>query len=492
MAEDIAEPLFLVLGGISMDQNSHQARRAYIAIFSCALLAFIGVLNETSMNVTYPQLSNLFHVSLDVVQWITAGYLLMVTLIMGTTAFLLKRFNPRRLQLAAGLFFVIGALLCACAPNFSTLVVGRIIQALATGIAMPLMFQLVFSTVPKSKLGMMTGMSGMVIALAPALGPTYGGAVSEMLSWRLIFWLLIPFAIIALICGQLTINNRQPVKGEPFSWLAMIILAIALVSWTVAASAVGKPSTIGRAVVLILVGTIAFVCFAIVNQRGTGRMFDLGIFKQVTVVCGGFAYFSLQFINIGISMVIPVYAQEALGISTVVAGLILLPGSLFGAVFAPLGGHWADRTGYRYPVLTGACLLFIATLGFALGQKGLNAWTLTGWYILLRIGFNLSFASTLANTTTLVDESRSADVNSIFNMLQQFAGSLGVSLLAALLALAQLTHSGSLIERTIAGGQIDYWLLAFIAFLALLSLAIDYHLQYWGGFKMDRSKLSVK
>lgn len=464
-----------------MSTSADQHQHVYLAIFSCALLAFIGVLNETSMNVTYPELSKLFAVSLDQVQWITAGYLLMVTLIMGTSAFLLKRFNARRLQLAAGLFFIGGALLCACATRFGVLVFGRIIQALATGIAMPLMFQLVFSTVPKDKLGMMTGMSGMVIALAPALGPTYGGAVSEMLSWRLIFWLLIPFAIIALICGQLTINKRQPEEGAPFSWLAMLILAVALVSWTVAASAVGKPSTLSRAIVLVIVGLVAFVIFALVNQRGRGQMFDLSIFRQPTVLCGGFAYFALQFINIGISMVIPVYAQEALGISTVVAGLILLPGSLVGAAFAPLGGHWADRAHYRYPVLTGALLLFLSTLCFALGQRGLNVWTLTLWYILLRVGFNLSFATTLANTTTLVAVDQSADVNATFNMLQQFAGSLGVSLLAALIALAQVTRPGTLATRTFAGGQVDYWLLVVIAFLSLLALAIDHHLQYWQG-----------
>lgn len=458
-------------------------RHIYLAIFSCALLAFIGVLNETSMNVTYPELSRLFDISLDVVQWITAGYLLMVTLVMGTTAFLLRRFTHRKLQLAASLFFIIGAAMCACATNFPVLVAGRIVQALATGIAMPLMFQLVFSTVPKERLGMMTGMTGIVIALAPALGPTYGGAVSQMLSWRLIFWLLIPFAVMALVCGQLTVDDVQPHSSKPFSWPAMFVLAIALVAWTVAASSMGKPQTIDRAIILAVVGLIFLVLFVIINQRGRGQLFDLSIFRQPTVACGGFAYFALQFINIGISVVIPVYAQEALGLSTVISGVILLPGSLVGGAFAPIGGHWADRTHYRYPVLTGALLLFLSTLGFSLGQRWLDAWSLVIWYMVLRVGFNLAFANTLANTTTLVEPTKTADVNSIFNMLQQFAGSLGVSILAALIALAQITRPGTLAARTYAGGTIDFDFLMVMAILALLALATDHHLQFWGNRK---------
>lgn len=462
----------------------------YLAIFSCALLAFIGVLNETSMNVTYPELTRLFHVSLDVVQWVTAGYLLMVTLVMGTTAYLLRRFSARRLQLAASFFFIGGATLCASAVSFPMLVAGRIVQALATGLAMPMMFQLVFSTVPKERLGMMTGMSGMVIALAPALGPTYGGVVSEMLSWRLIFWLLIPFAILALVCGQLTINNLPTRSKAHFSWPAMVSLAVSLIAWTIAASSVGRRQTIGRAAFLAVVGLVFLLIFIVINQHGRGQLFDLTIFRRPTVACAGFAYFALQFINIGISVVIPVYAQEGLGISTVISGLILLPGSLVGGAVAPLAGYWADRAHFRYPVLTGAALLFIATIGFWFGQRSLNTWTLLGWYMLLRVGFNLSFATTLANTTTLVSPAQSADVNSIFNMLQQFAGSLGVSLLSAFLALAQSLGGGTLASRTYRGGTIDFVVLTVMALLTLLALLVNHHLQYWGGIRINRCRKS--
>ena len=121
---------FLFLGGENLNQNKHN--HIYLAIISLALLTFIGILNETSMNVTYPKLSRQFAVSLDTIQWITTGYLLMVTVTMGTTAYLLRQFKAKHLQLAAVLAFTFGDLLCAMALNFPMLLVGRLIQAMAT------------------------------------------------------------------------------------------------------------------------------------------------------------------------------------------------------------------------------------------------------------------------------------------------------------------------------------------------------------------------
>ena len=183
--------------------------RIYLAIGSLALLTFIGILNETSMNVTYPELSAQFNVSLDVIQWITTGYLLMVTITMGTTAYLLRQYQARWLHLFAVSFFIIGDLMCALTGNFPILLTGRLIQAMATGLATPIMFHLIFTEIPRERIGMMTGMAAMVISFAPALGPTYGGVISEMLSWRMIFWILLPIVLISLVCGQLFIRNKQ-------------------------------------------------------------------------------------------------------------------------------------------------------------------------------------------------------------------------------------------------------------------------------------------
>ena len=141
----------------------------YLALLAVALLTLIGILAETALNVTYPELAQVFQISLDITQWLTAGYLLMVTIMMGTTAYLLKRFPAKRLQLVAALLFIGGDVGSALAMNFPVLMVSRLLQAMATGLSTPMFFHLIFTLVPREKLGAMTGVAGMVISFAPAL-----------------------------------------------------------------------------------------------------------------------------------------------------------------------------------------------------------------------------------------------------------------------------------------------------------------------------------
>lgn len=169
------------------NNNEKISRQTYLALLAAALLSFTGILTETSMNVTFPELTKVFNVTLDTVQWITTGYLLMVTIVMATTAYLLKKFKSQSIYLFAAIAFVVGDVMCATSPNFPILMSGRLIQAIATGLSTPLMFHIIFNKIPAGRIGSMTGLAGMVISLAPALGPMYGGTVSSIASWRMIF-----------------------------------------------------------------------------------------------------------------------------------------------------------------------------------------------------------------------------------------------------------------------------------------------------------------
>lgn len=449
----------------------------YAALGAVALMTFIRILNETSMNVTYPELAGLFHVSLDVVQWITTGYLLMVTITMGTTAYLLRQFTAQRLHLVAVTAFIVGDVLSATAVNFPMLLVGRLIQSVATGLATPILFHLIFTEIPREKLGAMTGLAGMVISFAPALGPTYGGFVAETLSWRMIFWLLLPLALVSLVVGQLTIRNRPLGNEQSFSYGSLISLALALFAVVYACSTIGKGGVGLLFWVLLLVAAVCFGLFVYINNHGHSQLFDLTVFRIKPLRLSTWTYFSLQFINIGISLVIPLYAQYVLHTSATVAGLILLPGSVLGALIAPLAGRLADEQGFARPVTFGGVLLLAGTACFAVFQHQLTAWRMMLFFLILRAGFNFAFGNTISNASVLVDQRNSSDVNSIFNMVQQFAGSLGTGLLAAVIALAQQNGAGSLAQRTFAGGQIDYLLLTILALLVVVAIVINYRWQ---------------
>lgn len=458
---------------MSKANNKH----VYWAIASAALLTFIGILNETSMNVVYPQLVKQFGVPLSTVQWITTGYLLAVTIIMGTTAYLLRQFPARWLHLIAALAFIGGNVMGATASSFGFLLAGRLIQGIATGLSTPIMFQLIFTEIPREKLGFMTGVAAMVISFAPALGPTYGGLVASSASWREIYWFLLPLAVLALLGGQLFIRNRPLGNTAPFSYAALALLAFALSALIYAIALVGEEGFSLATLLFVALGMILFIAFVYVNNHGQTQLLNLAIFKSKSIWLSALTYFGLQFVNIGLSVAVPVYAQYVLASSSLIAGLTLLPGSVCGALLSPVAGTLADRFGFKKPLICGASLFVLGLAMLLVLQPMLTPLLFIAAHIIIRAGFNLSFANTISNATTLVTRKQIADVNSVFNMVQQFAGSLGVGLATAFIAIAQKSGSGSLAKRTYQGGQHDFIVFLAIGILVLGMIIANFKLQ---------------
>ena len=449
----------------------------YLALLAVALLTLIGILAETALNVTYPELAQVFQISLDITQWLTAGYLLMVTIMMGTTAYLLKRFPAKRLQLVAVLLFIVGDVGSALAMNFPVLMVSRLLQAMATGLSTPMFFHLIFTLVPREKLGAMTGVAGMVISFAPALGPTYGGWLATVWSWRAIFWFVLPVALISLWLGQRFITATPAKQPAHFNLASFLALALAMFTWIYALSMIGRFGFTGLFYWLLVLALALYGFFIYLNFRGATLLVDLRIFQHLAVSLDGLTYFCLQFINIGLSLVIPIYAQYTLHASAFISGAILLPGTLVGAVMSPLAGALADRVGFAVPVIGGSCLLTLGATGFFFGQAQLTVLKMTLLFVVLRAGFNMAFANTISNASTHVELQNTADVSSLFNMLQQLAGATGVVFLASLMALFENQGTGTMAMRTYAGGRIDFGLTFSLALIVFGTALVNYHFQ---------------
>ncbi len=170
-------------------------------------MGFISILTETSLNVTFPTLMKIFKVSLGTIQWTTTGYLLMIAVIIIASSYLNERFLARQLFLTAAITFILGSLICGLANSFPVLLIGRLISSFGAGLSIPLLFNLVVELMPRSRWGFWMGIAGLVIALAPALGPTFGGTVIYYWNWRLIFHIVIGIGVIVLILAHLLLKS---------------------------------------------------------------------------------------------------------------------------------------------------------------------------------------------------------------------------------------------------------------------------------------------
>lgn len=176
------------------------------SIVAAGSLSFCAVVFETAMNVALPALMEEFAVDTATIQWITSGYLLMLSVMIPTFSYLKSSFPLRRLFVAAVLLFLVGTLACAAAPAFPVLLAGRVIQGVGTGIAIPLMFSIVVDQVPYDRMGLMMGVASTITSLAPAVGPSYGGVVMEIAGWRMVFLCLVPLVILAFVVGSLCVR----------------------------------------------------------------------------------------------------------------------------------------------------------------------------------------------------------------------------------------------------------------------------------------------
>ena len=451
------------------------SRRTQLSILSVGLLSFIGILIETSMNVTFPTLIQQLHVSLATIQWLTTGYLLLVTIIMGTTAYLIKRFDGRTLFRIAITACLVGTLLCALAPNFPVLMIGRLCQAISTGLSTPLMFHLILSQVPKFQLGVYTGLASMTVSFAPALGPTYGGLLNHYLSWQAIFWCVLPFIVIVAILGDRTITLKALQNQTPFDILGLILISGIFAGFVWTFNQAGTHGfTSSNFLIWGLISLIITALFIRHTCHGQRQLLDWSILKMPILRLRLTNHFLLQFTNIGISFVIPIFAENTLGANSMTAGLVLFPGALLGAVLAPFAGRLYDQKGAILPIAISNTLFIIGTLLFATLTQHLTLGLLAAFFIILRLGFNFGFGNLMSDASKHVSMANKADQNSLFNMLQQYAGSLGTGVLSAIISTHQLTLS-STAAATRAGSHVDFWLLVVLALIGGLAALHSNH-----------------
>ena len=451
--------------------------RVKLSILAVGLLSFTGILIETSMNVTFPTLTKVLNVSLGTVQWLTTGYLLLTTIVMSTTAYVLKKFDPLKIFIFAAGLCLLGSIICMTAPNFSVLMGGRLLQAVATGLSTPLMFSLIFEEIPSSKLGLYTGLAGVVISLAPALGPTYGGIVNRMWTWREIFVGVIPLIILLTIIGWFSIRGKaRGTKGISFDYLSVIWLAAIFSMILFTFDQAGSHGWTSSQFLMWVVGSILVVLlFAWYNNRSSRQLIDFSILKLPVLRLRLFSYFSLQFINIGLSFVLPIFAQTALHLDSAQAGLMLLPGSLFGAVFGLFAGQLYDKKGATLPLLISGVLITAGSGLFWIKSENLTLFSITVIYSVLRIGFNFGFGTSLSDGSMQVQGTSKSDQNSLFSMMQQYAGSLGTNVLSVVISAVALTSgTKNTVLNTIAGTKIDFIVLTVLSLLVLISVIYIY------------------
>src|SRR5690606_27961576 len=201
------------------------SKQNFTTIAVLIVSSFVVILNETIMNVALPVLMNEFNVTADAIQWLSTIFMLTMAVVIPMTGFLLQRMSIHKVFILAMGLFTVGTILAAAAPGLTVLLVARVIQASGTAIMMPLLMTTILHLVPPARRGVLMGNVSIVISVAPAIGPTVSGLILQYLSWRFMFIVIVPIAVVALLVGSPRLPRDVEGVSTPLS-VPSLILAI--------------------------------------------------------------------------------------------------------------------------------------------------------------------------------------------------------------------------------------------------------------------------
>ena len=457
--------------------NLNNMKRGPI-MFALIIGMFVAALNETLMGNALPELMKSFDVSAATVQWLSTAYMLVVGVLVPVTAILQQWFTTRQIFLSAmGLFFV-GTVVSAVSPEFGVLLVGRIIQALGTGMMLPLVMNVIMTIYPPEKRGGAMGMLGLVVMFAPAIGPTISGLVVDGLSWRWLFYLVIPFALLSIIIGAVVLKNVSEVTKPRVDLLSIVLSTIGFGGIVYGFSIAGEHGWSEPEVIwTITAGSVSLLLFVWRQLLLKEPIMDLRAFRYPIFSLVAVLLFVLLMTFFSSAIMLPMFMQGVLMMTAFNSGLILLPGGIVNGLMAPISGKLFDKFGPRVLVIPGLAVVVVSLWQFTRFDEATSTGFLVAVHIALMIGIALVMMPAQTAGLNQLPSHLHPHGTAILNTLQQVSGAIGTALYISIMSGGQKQYlSGAsdpkapaeIAKGLAAGINNAFWFGFIIALVALV------------------------
>ncbi|MFS1663753.1 MDR family MFS transporter [Streptococcus sp. zg-JUN1979] len=414
-----------------------------LMILLLLVATFAGVLNQTSLGTAIPTLMKSFHISMSTAQQATTWFLLANGIMIPVSAFLATRFSTKKLYISAYSLIILGLLITTFTPtsNWSIFLFGRIIQACGVGITMPLMQVVMVNVFPAEERGAAMGLNGLVVGLAPAVGPTLAGWILKQdfifyhthLLWRAIFILPLIILIITLIFSPFIIKDVIANEAISLDMVSLLLSVLGFGSFLWGFSNVASHgwSDPIHVIVPILLGIAIIALFALKQLHMKRPFLNVAIFKNkqfsVTTAAIAFAMMAMM----GVEMMLAPYMQNVHGLSALQSGLALLPGALVMGIVSPIAGKVYDKIGARPMALIGFSILAIGTIPFIFFSADMPVHFITLLYAVRMFGIAVVLMPLTASAMSALPPHQASHATAANNTVRQIASAVVVALLSS-------------------------------------------------------------
>jgi EmrB/QacA subfamily drug resistance transporter len=469
-------------------------RYRWLLLLSVMVGTMAAIMSSTIINVAIPDMSRHFTLGQERAQWVTSGFMAAMTVSMLTTPWLLARYGYRRTYVGCMWLLMAGGMAGGFANDYPLVLAARVAEGLAAGVAQTIPAIIILRAFLPQEQGRASGIFGMGVVLAPAVGPSIGGLLVDGLGWRSIFFMVVPFCMASLWLAHRFVPTTSPgggaanPQGAGLDWRGLVLAAagtLCLLNGLVELHG----GTATTATLLLGGAALILVAFVVLERRtlkarrrrpdqGVDPLMNLSLFKERRFAMGSVVAFIYGIALFGSTYLLPVYMQSGLGLSASHVGTILLPAGLVLAVSIAMVGRLADRQPTHRLVSIGLVLL---SASFALmvtidpGRPAQTIPLLVIWAVVGRIGLGFILPSLNIGAMRGLERADIAQGASAINFLRMLGGAAGVSLCGIVLEWRLAAHGAPITigapatPARVAAFEETFLMLAAICALALVA-----------------------
>lgn len=423
--------------------------------------AGLAILNQTAISPMLPSIMEEMSVSSATAQWLVSGYTIVMALLVPISAYLMKRCSTRQIFFVSMALFLVGSLICAFAPQFIYLLIGRCLQGACAGIMMPLATSVMLLVFPLEKRGTAMGIYSLITMLMPAIGPAATGFLTDLAGWQVVYFGMAAITAVFTLVAIPTLSNYGDTEKAKLDIPSLILSSLGLLALLYGISEFGNQGLTVVNTVSVLAGIVFVIVFARRQLKLPEPLLNLKVFAYFRFTAGLCILMGIQLVVNANAVIMPLLIQQGMGGTASETGLVTLPGALVGAVAALGAGKLFDRFGPRIVSTVGALIVCAgyAGLAFVDAQSSL---------ILLAVLSVLTTAGMLCITTPIntwslgfLPDDLIPHGNAVSNTMRQVASAIGTAILVSLMAVISQSHADEgIATSTVAGAAAIYIIVA--------------------------------
>jgi DHA2 family multidrug resistance protein len=428
------------------------APRGWIIAPVVALAAFMEIMDISIANVSLPHIAGDLSSSQSDSTWVLTSYLVTNAVVMPISGWLSNTFGRKRFFLACISGFTVASLLCGIAPNLASLVALRALQGAAGGGLQPSGQAILTDSFPPEKRAMATAIYGIAAVVAPTVGPTLGGWITDNYSWRWIFLINVPVGIVLMLLVATLIQEKPVNRDKPartrVDWMGFGFIALSLGCLQVVLDRGQEDDWLGSGFItaLILISAAAFALLLWWELRQAEPIVDLRLMRNTDFAATFALMLMFGFMLLGSTYLIPAYAQSLMGYRAVDAGMVLTPGGIASIVLLPLVGRLMNKVDTRLLVAVGLSIGGVSLLWMTNFYLGISFECLMLARVVQAASFAFLFVPLNAMAFRSIPPAKTNSASALINLARNFGGSIGISFASTLLTRREQFHQSRLVE----------------------------------------------